>query len=387
VAVAGQTGQKSIIQAFIASNKANGGKLEEELKLAIAMANAYKKQEVVDLLIEAGFDPNAPDVQMVTPLHRAAEEGNIEKIKELLETGAQLGVKDIEGMTPVFFAIRGGHLETAKFLTEANADIDAQRNDGRTVLHVAVDSDGADVSLVSSLVGMGCEALKDARGITPLHLTVSRGDTSGVAIARMLKEAGADVNAVRNDGRSVLHQALAAPSVQGADTFETVLELGANANIKCNGETCLHFVSSEGRLDEAKQLAKYKANGAEVDGNGATALHRSATHGHASMVEFLLTMPGVEVNTQDGNGSTALIEATKANQLSIVKKLVESKAETDLTDASQKSAFMWATEKGFNEIVDILAPVANIDMKGKGGWTSLYSAAFHGKVHGAQIYS
>ena len=36
--------------------------------------------------------------------------------------------------------------------------------------------------------------------------------------------------------------------------------------------------------------------------------------------------------------------------------------------------------QGFNEIVDLLAPVANIDMKGKGGWTSLYSAAFHNKV-------
>jgi hypothetical protein len=111
VAMAGKTGQVAIVEAFIASSKANGGKFDEERRPTIAPAPdptpdarsssspspsptltnsrpirpksphvsthaaplPTTSQAVVDLLIAAGFDPNAPDVQMVTPLHRAAE--------------------------------------------------------------------------------------------------------------------------------------------------------------------------------------------------------------------------------------------------------------------------------------------------------------------------
>jgi len=382
VAVAGQAGQVGTIEAYIATSKAKGGKFDDELKLAIALANAYKQQAVVDLLIAAGFDPNAPDVQMVTPLHRAAGEGDTDTIKELLETGAQVGVKDLEGMTPIFFAVRGGHLEVAKFLVESNADLDEKRNDGRTVLAMAIEQNKSkDTALVTKLLAMGCEpSTTDVRGITPLHLAVAKGDPGGEAIARMLAEAGADLNACRSDSRSVLHQALAAPSVDKADTFLAMLELKANPNIKSSGETCLHFVAAEGRIEEAKLLRKFKANGGESDGNGAGALSRAASAGHTAMVDYLLGFHGVDINAQDSQGGTALIEATKANHIAVVKKLVEGKAETELVDAVQKTAFMWASDKGFNEIVELLAPVANIDMKGKGGWTSLYSAAFHNKM-------
>jgi len=350
------------------------------LKLAIAMANSYKQTAVVDVLVRAGFDPNAPDVQLVTPLHRAAEEGNMDKLKELIDGGAQVSVKDVEGMTPFFFAIRGGHCDVAQFLLEANSDVDAQRNDGRSALHMAVEQ-AEDISVVSKVLSMGSAVSpKDARGITPLHLAVAKGNPVGDAVTRVLAEAGADLNAARNDGRSVLHQALAAPSISGADTFATMLELGANPDIKNGGDTCLHFVASEGRVDEAKQLVKHSASGNEVDGQGATALHRAAAAGHTDMVAVLLGIDGVAINTQDANGATALMEASKANHISTLKKLMEAGAETDLVDSSQKTAFMWATEKGNNEIVELLAPVANIDMKGKGGWTSLYQAAFHGNL-------
>ena len=130
-------------------------------------------------------------------------------------------------MTPLFFAVRGGHLEVAKFLVESNADLDQKRNDGRTVLSMAIEQgkvahlggpekpaptltsatrslQDQDGELVAKLVAMGCEpSTTDARGITPLHLAVAKGDPRGEAVARMLAEAGADLNACRSDGRSV----------------------------------------------------------------------------------------------------------------------------------------------------------------------------------------
>ena len=49
------------------------------------------------------------------------------------------------------------------------------------------------------------------------------------------------------------------------------------------------------------------------DQYGRSAIHSAARNGHTPIVTFLLEQ-GVDVNVQDGEGLTALIHATNANQ-------------------------------------------------------------------------
>lgn len=74
--MAGKLGHAETVQAFIDMSAADSGSLDEELKMAIAVANAYKHEKVVEVLMAAGFDPNAPDLQLVTPLHSGGRWGS-----------------------------------------------------------------------------------------------------------------------------------------------------------------------------------------------------------------------------------------------------------------------------------------------------------------------
>ncbi len=71
------------------------------------------------------------------PLHRLAQDGNIEMVKLLVtEFGADVDAKDKDGQTPLHWAAENGHLEMMKLLvTELGASVDAKDKDGQTPLH------------------------------------------------------------------------------------------------------------------------------------------------------------------------------------------------------------------------------------------------------------
>ena len=75
-------------------------------------------KEVVELLIAAGADVNAKDIDEWTPLHRAADAGHKEVAELLIAKGALVNAKDRVGETPLDFAINKNRTETADLLRE-----------------------------------------------------------------------------------------------------------------------------------------------------------------------------------------------------------------------------------------------------------------------------
>ena len=60
---------------------------------------------------------------------------------------------------------------------------------------------------VCELLALGAAVnIQNSRGMSPLHIAVSKGTSAAVSLARMLVEAGADLEVCRADGYSVLHQ-------------------------------------------------------------------------------------------------------------------------------------------------------------------------------------
>lgn len=68
------------------------------------------------LLIEGGADVNVVQNSNVTPLHLAAEQGNIELIIILLENGADISVRTQAGTTASDIALQKGYREIADIL-------------------------------------------------------------------------------------------------------------------------------------------------------------------------------------------------------------------------------------------------------------------------------
>ena len=83
---------------------------------------ASKPQKVVAV--------QAPDIS----IYDAANDGNIEAVKQHLADGADVNAKNDFGSTPLIAAALKGHKEIAELLISQGADVNAKNNRGQTPL-------------------------------------------------------------------------------------------------------------------------------------------------------------------------------------------------------------------------------------------------------------
>jgi len=89
-------------------------------------------------VIEAQADATAIDGDENTPLHYAAQAGQSKVINILIQAGAKVDARNDDNETPLLFAIRCCHPETAQELINTGADITAKWDDGDTPLKWAI---------------------------------------------------------------------------------------------------------------------------------------------------------------------------------------------------------------------------------------------------------
>ena len=229
------------------------------------------------LLIRAGADPNAATDLGVTPLWLACENGSAAMAGRLLRAGADPNRALLLGETPVMVAARAGNPEVIDLLAAAGADLNARAARGQTALMWAAAQRRA--AAVAALLAHGAEV--DARSDTwsqvmavPPHARPENsreiphgGNTAllfaarvgGVAAARLLVAAGADVDAAGAGGVSAL--ALAAHAGH-RDLAEFLLAAGADPNAADAGFTALHAAVMH--RDE-RLVAALLAHGADAD--------------------------------------------------------------------------------------------------------------------------
>ena len=144
--------------------------------------------EAIKQHIAAGTDVNSNDEW--TPLHAAA---NKETAELLIAKGADINAKDNVGGTPLFWAAMEGNEEVAEALIRQGADVNAAGPEGWTALHWAVAM--AQKKTVELLIGEGAEVnAKDAIYGTPLDTVGRYYDTATKAkeadLANLLRKHG-----------------------------------------------------------------------------------------------------------------------------------------------------------------------------------------------------
>lgn len=89
---------------------------------------------------------------------------------------------------------------------------------------------------------------------------------------------------------------------------------------------------------------------------------------------------GVDPNTKDFWGWSALIYASKVGHIEIVKMLLEARADPDILDKSGWSSLMWAALKGHSEIVKLLLKYgADPNIQDEKGHTALLFSSMYGR--------
>jgi uncharacterized protein len=267
--------------------------------------------ECAELLLGAGADVNLTDPYGVTPLVVATLNLQNDFAAYLVGKGADINQWDLYGRTPLYVAIdmmdypppqdRSSDkspmtgLELAEFLLERGANPNAQLKQWRppfvrlargqdntlatgatSLLRAAHSSDVGAVKLL--LAHKALVDLPNASGITPLMAAAGVGvsqntsrakkktEAASIEVARLLIEAGADVNRVTHDPRRIRTDPLVREAMYGF-IFQMAFDY---AYLPPSGRTALHGAAQKGWNDMVRLLVESGADVQPVDASGRT---------------------------------------------------------------------------------------------------------------------
>jgi ankyrin repeat protein len=156
------------------------------------------------LLLQKPTSATASDTReaelSTSPLHQAAERGDVAAVRGLLESGSSVDLVDGRGLTPLHVAVLAGHVDVASLLLDRGADPNSRAALQMTPLHFAAMLGPAEMAGLLARRGARTDARNDS-GATPLHLAVDE------KVATVLVAAGASLAATDLHGDTPLHTA------------------------------------------------------------------------------------------------------------------------------------------------------------------------------------
>ncbi|PCJ54653.1 MAG: hypothetical protein COA79_21635 [Planctomycetota bacterium] len=104
---------------------------------------------------------------------------------------------------------------------------------------------------------------------------------------------------------------------------------------KCDvGETALHYLAIENKIESVKYLISIGANINTFDSTGETPLTQSIQLGNDELTNELIKL-GADINQSDDDLNTPLHYASQYGRIELIKKLLELKAEIKVNDLDE----------------------------------------------------
>lgn len=374
--------------------------------LMYAAMRGYNR--LAQMLIERGFDVNAvgsapvTDKKMkletdgVSPLALAIRFGNVEMVRMLLAAGADEAVYDAEGNPPVFSLV----LYPVDFFRDfygscVKDDHPIFANKVKIVsLLKQLDLTNAEgyTVLMKSLFPMKFWYTGFGDGISP---------KKNLSIALELIKKGADVNAVGNDGKRPLHQAVA----DMEEVARALAEAGADINAQDNdGNTPLMYACMKAKEETVLWLLKAGADYKIQNNEGRTAADMAVKRGYSRALELMgadtllqacknnqkqsvqviLKRGGIDVNERDEECNTPLIYACQNNALEIVKMLLDNGADPNAGNQENLAPLHFSAASGALPIINLLVKAgADVNCMNNHGSTPLMFMAKNAKTAAA----
>jgi ankyrin repeat protein len=143
-------------------------------------------------LIERRADVNTPEADGTTALHWAAHNGDLELVARLIRAGAKANARNEYGATPMSEAAVTGNAALIELLLKAGADVESPNADGQTALMVVARTGNVQAARLLIRHGAKVNAVEQWRGQTALMWAAAQGQP---AMVKELVARGADVNA------------------------------------------------------------------------------------------------------------------------------------------------------------------------------------------------
>jgi len=430
-----KAGDKAATSSLL-RQRVNVNAAEPDGTTALHWAVRQDDLQLTDRLLAAGADVKAANRYGVTALYLASVNGSAAMIEKLLKAGANANQAAPEGETALMTAARTGNVEAARVLLAHGATVDARESwRGQTALmwaaaqnHPAMIlellSSGADVNARSAVQNWERQNTQEPRekwlapgGLTPLLFAARQG---ALESARLLVEAGADVNVTDPAGISALLSAV----INGHyDVAGLLLEKGTDPNLAdTDGRGALFAavdmntmpVSNvpmpkviDNRLTSLDLIEMLLAHGADVNAQlksqqayrakldrgtdtvlttGATPLLRAAKAGDVPAVRLLLEK-GADAKLATKAGVNPLMIAaglgtkeedttgrnkTEGDAIKTITLLLDQGLDINAADSAGRTALHGAALQGYDQVVRFLAGRgAKLDIKDQRGFTPL----------------
>ncbi len=214
--------------------------------------------DAVRALVEGGASPETwieYGEHRITPLMKAAWEGNAEIVEYLLGAGAKVNTAASDTKeTALMNAVTRDSAEVVRMLLNAKADVTPKNAYDFNAFTSAVAAGNKE--LAGILLDAGAKIEDGASGLTPLMFAVSSGN---VDMIRFLVSRGADVNHGAKKGeQTALLSAIYSGKV---DVVKVLIELKADVNTKTKDGTTPLSAAQKG--DQEDMIAVLKAAGAK----------------------------------------------------------------------------------------------------------------------------
>lgn len=281
-------------------------------------------------------------------------------LKLLIDHGANLETPDREGLTPLMRAAKNGNLKTATILLDSGAQIDAISPGKNSQLE-------SRTALTMAMLGAVENQSDSERKIAVAKLLITRGATlNNITVFRILARVanhpdlielaynhGINLELQDTSGNTLLKLAL---DNRNFDLADFLLKRGANINTPA-----IDMVDYLFRMD-ASAVDILLANDFDLnqEKNGRVAYSTNTPLGYvcekgdtANVERFI--KHGANVNLRNSRGETPLFAAVSSGKLDIVILLCEAGAEINYEDSKEGiNAFILASTREQKEIADYL---------------------------------
>jgi ankyrin repeat protein len=354
-----KAGDRQALRSLL-SRRSDVNATEVDGTSALHWAVRADDREMVALLVAAGADVNASNRYGITPLWLAATNASTPAVTLLLEWGADANAALLEGETVLMTAARVGSPEPLALLLDYGADPNArERGLGETALMWAAAQNHA--AAVQLLVARGADrnarstVLKFTRPRTPLTVLPRGGWTpsmfaarqGAMEAARMLAEAGADLNQRDPDGTTALVLAIINSHY---DLAALLLEKGADPNVADErGMAALYATVDMHTLPSLFGSPEPKTNDPnESLGMAKTLLARGADPNARLKAPVLqrLHTPGDPVLAE---GATPFMRAAKSGDVVVMRLLLEHGADPLAVQKNGTNALILASGLGWQD--------------------------------------
>jgi ankyrin repeat protein len=347
---------------------------------------------LLDVLVtELGCPVDPCDLYSFTPLHSAANGGQVGAIRKLVQLGHPVDCRDYLGKAPLHYAAMHGRVAALKELAaegallEAMSDISDDNNQvPYTPLHCAADAGQVEaVKVLVEELGVPVDFLTgpiwkdvDCTDIRDKHISINP-TTGGVESTPRKKKAKKSEEKDTTTCSSSSARSLSSPAAAAAaapplsppspprpsnrvsslslalrrgaphmETIVTLVELGASVNLAlANGgehlpyiESPLHMASRLGKMDAVIRLLKCSQIDVKCQiKDGSTALHYAAACGQTAVVKTLVDQGKCPVDIRDNANNTPLHLAAGCGYVETVTMLLRLGADInakDITDCT-----------------------------------------------------